>query len=56
MDSQQEDRGLTKDHLQGWSLTRKPHQEDDGLIQGTFGERKAGADNAGENPGPSLVT
>lgn len=56
MDSQQEDRGLTKDHLQGWSLTRKPHQEDDGLIQETFGERKAGADNAGENPGPSLVT
>lgn len=54
MDSQQEDRGLTKEHLQGWSLARKPHQGDDGLIQGTFGERRAGADNtpAWGEPGP----
>lgn len=54
----QEDRGLTKDPLQGWSLARKPHQEDDGLIQGTFEEegQELTMPLPGENLVPSLVT
>lgn len=41
VDSQREDRGLTRDHLQE-EVSREPHQEDDGSIQEIFGERGVG--------------